>query len=230
MKPQGCTEALATGFHNFYTYDGARGKSPAKYARNAETLEEELKTATDPNDIARHTFYLAQSYRDARQPDKALPSFLKRAQMGGWVEEVGMSLIYAGGAMEQLGHPPELVLTTYLKAYEKLPHRAEPLYAAARVCRNIGSYHHGYLLSKAGIELAQPEGLFVDASVYDWRMLDEFQMAAFRSGHYADAVEASDRLLTEAKYPPSEQQRLEENAAFALARYDELVADEAIGA
>lgn len=221
VAPKGARIALAEGFYDHYTYDGARAKDPRKFHQNAEILERELATATNPADIARYTFYLAQSYRDAGVLDKARDEFIKRAGMGFWQEEVCLSWLYAGHAMEKLGQLPELTLSVYLKAFETGPHRAEPLYAAARACRTMKSYQHGFLLAKRGIELPEPDTLFVDSSVYAWRMLDEFQINAYWSGHIDEAVEASERLLSEAKFPESERPRIEANAGFALARFDE---------
>jgi glycosyltransferase involved in cell wall biosynthesis len=224
VPPEGARVVMAEGFYDHYTYDGARAKNPRKFIDNAEILERELSTATNPSDIARYTFYLAQSYRDAGVPDKARDAFIKRAGMGFWQEEVCLSWLYAGHAMERLGQLKELALSVYLKAYEAGPHRAETLYAAARTCRAMKSYHHGYLLAKTGVELAEPDTLFVDSSVYGWRMLDEFQLCAFWSGHFDEAVEASERLLSEAKFPEDQRERIEANAAYALAKYDEQAA------
>lgn len=220
VAPKGARIAAAHGFHDHYTHDGARSKDPQKFHKNAAILERELTTATDPGDIARYTFYLAQSYRDAGVPDKARDNFFKRAGMGLWQEEVCLSWLYAGNAMEKLGQLPELRLSVYLKAYEAGPHRAETLYAAARTCRAMKNYHHGFLLAKTGIELSEPDTLFVDSSVYRWRMLDEFQISAYWSGHIDDAVEASERLLSEAKFPEDQRERIEANAAYALAKFD----------
>ncbi len=222
VPPEGARVAMAKGFYDYYTYDGARAKDPRKFHKNAEVLERELATATDPRDIARYTFYLAQSYRDAGIHDKARDNFFKRAGMGFWQEEVCLSWLYAGYAMERLGQLPELALSVYLKAYEAGPHRAETLHAAARICRTMKSYHHGYLLAKAGIELTEPDTLFVDSSVYSWRMLDEFQICAHWSGHIDDAVEAAERLLSEARFPEDQRERIEANAAYALAKFEEL--------
>jgi glycosyltransferase involved in cell wall biosynthesis len=220
VAPDGARVAVADGFHDQYTYDGARAKNPRKFLDNAEILERELAKARDPADVARYTFYLAQSYRDAGLPEKARDAFIRRAGMGLWQEEVCLSWLYAGYAMERLGQLPELTLSVYLKAFEALPHRAEPLCAAARACRTMKTYQHGYLLAKAGLERTLPDGLFVDASVYEWRMLDEFQISAYWSGHIDDAVEASERLLSEAKFPEDQRERIEANAAYALAKFD----------
>ena len=36
----------------------------------------------------RYAFYTAQSYRDADMPEKAIEWYAKRANLGGWYEEV----------------------------------------------------------------------------------------------------------------------------------------------
>ncbi|HQZ12079.1 MAG TPA: glycosyltransferase [Devosia sp.] len=221
VSPGGTRGREPHGFFVEHNLDGGSWANPEKYAQQAAVLERALVGETDPKRIARFTFYLAQSYRDANEPAKALPEFLKRAGMGGWIEEVALSYIYAGNAMELLGQPPDLAIATYLKGYEKVPGRIEGLYLAARAARNAQYYHHGYLLAQAGLDRPQPEGLFVDSAVYAWKMLDEFQILAYYAGHIGEAVEASERLLSEAAFPEAERERIERNAALALEKFDE---------
>ena len=46
----------------------------------------------DPFLISRYTFYLAQSYRDCGEKEKALANYMKRAELGFWNEEIYVSL------------------------------------------------------------------------------------------------------------------------------------------
>jgi hypothetical protein len=50
------------------------------------------------------SFTLAQSYRDSGQWAKALEAYLRRAEMGFWIEEVFVSLYQAGLLSEHLGN------------------------------------------------------------------------------------------------------------------------------
>ena len=66
-----------------------------KYLRDAEVL---LSALTNPEDPAyepkndRYHFYLGQSYFDAQEWEKAREWYMKRAELGGWDEEVFYSI------------------------------------------------------------------------------------------------------------------------------------------
>ncbi|MBV8399509.1 MAG: hypothetical protein JOZ17_12325, partial [Acetobacteraceae bacterium] len=60
-------------------------------------------TETDPFLVSRYTFYLAQSYRDCGEKEKALENYLKRADLGYWDQEIYISLLEAGNLMVALG-------------------------------------------------------------------------------------------------------------------------------
>lgn len=220
IAPRGSSMALVHGFHNLVAHDGARSRNPRKYLDDAAVIERAIADASDPAEIARYTFYLAQSYRDAGDPQRALEAYRRRAAMGFSGEETGVSLLQAGAAMERLGMPPDAIIGTYVEAHGVMPRRAEPLCYAARVCRSAEAWERGYQFALAGLALPMPEGLFVNASVYAWRMLDEFRILAHWTGRYDEAVEASERLLDEGKFPETQRERIERNAALALAAYD----------
>ena len=63
---------------------GARSENPRKYQDDAAALERALASETDPFLISRYTFYLAQSYKDCGEREKALENYLKRAELGYW--------------------------------------------------------------------------------------------------------------------------------------------------
>lgn len=72
---------------------GGGGHRPGKIQRDAELLAEAV--GKNPAD-ARSWFYLAQSYRDLDQVEKAIAAYKIRASLGGWPEEVYQSLYQAG--------------------------------------------------------------------------------------------------------------------------------------
>jgi hypothetical protein len=216
-SPPGVSREIVTGLRtDRHARDGARNRNPRKYLDDAEILEAALKTETDPFLRSRYTFYAAQSWADAGEPQKAFDRYIERVGMGFWAEEIYVALLRAATLMEKLGRSPEDRLATLLQAYEKVPLRAEALHAAARICRIQGWYRHGYLLAAAGVELEQPvSGLFVDQAVYDWQMLDEFQVLAYWSGHYEESLDAALQILNEMKYPKAQRDRLIKNADFS---------------
>jgi glycosyltransferase involved in cell wall biosynthesis len=210
------TRAFAQGILNRPIQDGARSKTPDKYARDAETFEEALKGSVDERDFNRYHFYLAQSSRDSQQWQKAHDAYIKRAELGGWTEEVFYSLFQAGRLKEILNHPIDEIVKIYFQAYQVNPWRAESLWAAARMCRMYCRFDQAYVFAKQALKIRLPEGaLFVSQPIYEWSILDEFCIAAYWSGHYKEAKLVGDRLLGEAKFPEDQKQRIEANHKFA---------------
>ena len=67
------------GFDIETSHGGARTRRTRASTRTTPaTLERALATETDPFLISRYTFYLAQSYRDCGEPEKALANYEKR--------------------------------------------------------------------------------------------------------------------------------------------------------
>ena len=169
----------------------------------------------DEPDNARYVFYLAQSYRDSMQPDKAIEWYGKRASMGGWYEEVWYSLFQIGELKARTGAPEHEIIGAYLNAFDYNPRRAEALGALARWLRQKQRYHSALMFAERALATPQPdEKLFVETSYYTWLNLDEFAVAAFWCGRFADAAKACDKLLKVA--PPQEHERIAKNRQFSL--------------
>lgn len=211
------TRDFARGFMNTPIQDGARSSNPKKYEDDAVKFEEALASGkVDEKDFNRYHFYLAQSYRDSQQWDKALQAYLKRADLGGWNEEVFYSLYQAGRIMEILEKPVDNIIQLYFKAYQAAPWRAESLWAAARLCRAFSRFDQGYRFAKQGLKVRYPEGaLFVGQGVYEWALLDEFSIASYWTGHYRESRMASMQLLKDNKFPADQKDRIEANLKFA---------------
>jgi hypothetical protein len=105
---------------------------------DAITLLRKDISEEDPSFQSRFTFYLAQSHRDCGAKEQALTNYLRRAEMGGWDEEVFVSLYNAAQLQEALGHSLEEVISTYQRASEAAPGRAEALHGAARFLPQCG--------------------------------------------------------------------------------------------
>jgi len=222
QTPEGTRIATATGFFNQYTYDGARMRNPTKYLDDALVMEAEFAAGgyDDPVRRPRGVYYLAQCYRDAKYLEKARDLYLERTTMGGSRDEIAWSYYNAALLMKRLDQPDEQIIATHLKAYEAGPNRAEPLCLAAQLA-NLNHWHQqAYMFSKIAADLREPDVMLLDSAVYEWRALDELQVAAIGTGRFGEAVEIAERLLSEAKFPESERQRIEQNAAYALAQYE----------
>ena len=210
------TRDFARGFMNTPIQDGNRSSMEKKYERDAEVFEEALKGEVDPKDFNRYHFYLAQSYRDSQQWEKALAAYMKRAELGGWNEEVFYSLYQAGRIMEVLNKNIDDIIKVYFNAYQAAPYRAESLWAAARLCRMNIRFDQAYTFAKQGLKCRCPEGaLFIGAPIYEWMLLDEFAIAAYWTGHFKESRMASVQLLNSNKFPPDQKERIEMNLKFA---------------
>lgn len=197
-------------------HDGARRRDPETYRRDARILDQALKSESDPFLKTRYTFYLAQSYRDCGEPEKALRHYLERARLGGWQEEVFVSLYQAARLKEQLGHPDGEVLAAYGAATAALPTRAEAIHAVARFCRRRKLYAQGFEIARSGLGMAAPQSaLFAEPAVYITGLLDEFAVNAYWTGHHAECLDACLKLLATGRLPPSEVPRVAANARFA---------------
>ena len=103
-------ERLEGDYHIESRRLGARNQDPQKYARDRDLLLAEV--ARDPDD-ARSVFYLAQSYFDLGDFANAQTWYERRAEMGGWDEEVFRSMFRVAESMSNLGdavarHPGRL--------------------------------------------------------------------------------------------------------------------------
>ena len=194
---------------------GARGSDGQRYRKDAALLEAALRD--DPAD-ARSAFYLAQSWRDAGELEKALAAYEARAAMGGWVEEVWCSLFEAARLVERLGKDDDAVIEAYLRAHELRPQRAEAVFALARYLRKRERPALAHVFATAAVVIHRPaDTLFVDESVYAWRALHEYAIASYDVGQYRAAVEACERLLASPALPPDERDRVAVNLEIARA-------------
>jgi glycosyltransferase involved in cell wall biosynthesis len=197
---------------------GARSQNPRKYQDDAAVLERALATETNPFLISRYTFYLAQSYKDCGEREKAVENYLKRADHSHWNEEIYISLFEAGNLMAALGRPFDEVIATWERANQNTQGRAEVLHAASRYCRDNGRNAEGMEFARRGINLKEPNGLFVQPWIYEYGILDEFAVNAYWAGAYRESLDACLRLLASNKLPSSMIQRIVTNARFAASK------------
>lgn len=191
--PQATSSGLIKDVMTIINTDGARSKDPKKYVKDALLLKQALKG--DPLN-KRTLFYLAQSYKDANEPELALKYYKKRTALGGWNQEVFWSLMQLGVLKETLKKSPNDVLNSYRKAYLYRPSRAEPLYRMATYYRGINDYLNGYRMAALGLTIPFSEdSLFVEKWIYDYGLLLEYSISAYWIEKYQEAYDASQKLL-----------------------------------
>ena len=193
--------------------DGARRKNEPvkKYERVAAVLEEEHKK--DPSN-RRNVFYLAQAYRDSGNLAKGIEFYEKRAEMGGFAEEVWFSLYRVGRLHERSGHDWTLARDAYLKAFNLRPSRAEAMICLANIHRRQKMFSLAMVYAEAAIQIPYPESdsLFIDEYAYQWRALDEFATLALKLGRADEAKQANLKALQCDPLPP--RHRIEQNLTF----------------
>ena len=196
-----------------------------KYERDIRLLTDAIAAERDPGMAARYTFYLANTFRDSGQKEAALETYLKRARLGHWYQEVFLSLLNAAKLKEALGYTNDEVISTYMEATAACPTRAEALHGAARFCRDKGIYERGCEFAAKGLRIPYPnDALFVQDWVYQYGLLDEFAINAYWAGRYQECVDACDRLLSEGKLPTDKRDRVQKNKDFAVGKLQEMVA------
>ena len=174
---------------------GARSLDPDKYRKDVTLLAAALEA--DPAD-PRLEFYLAQSWRDAGELDRALAAYRARSDNpAGWDQERWYALFQVAVLRERLGHPVAEVEEALLDAHQACPWRAEPLVELARLERGRERFAVGLLYARAAAGLPMPghEALFVDTEAYTWRVWDELAVNAYWAGEYAESAGAARRAL-----------------------------------
>lgn len=192
--------------------EGARSKNPRKFHEDAEVLERALHDAPEHT---RYRFYLAQSYRDAGEPELALAHYRRRVELPGWDEERWYAQYQCALLMERLQKDAASVQAAYLEAFRMRPTRSESLTDLARYWRLQGEHALALLYARTAATIGLPDDLlFVDLSCYQWRALDELAVAAWWAGAHREGAVAIGRLLDEQLFPDSERQRMEANASY----------------
>ena len=192
---------------------GARSKNPKKYEDDAKILEQAV---IDEPDNLRYHFYLAQSYRDYGNFEKAIEVYRRRANMDGWSEEVYWSWYQVGKCQMANKEPFEVFSGSLLKAYHVRPQRLEALHELVRFCRLNKYFKIGYHLGMMGAESDYPSNdvLFVEHDTHHFKLMDETALCAHFCGEHEKACYLGEKLLRERQYPEHQKARLENNVRF----------------
>ena len=173
--------------------------------------------AEDPYD-RRAVFYLAQTHDDLGQREPALRWFARRAELGGWEEEVFWSRYRIGALRADGGDWPE-AMAALVSAWESRPTRLEPLYELCWRLRERGDHHAALALARAGLDVPIPaDQLFVHRWIHEYGMLVEFSVAAYWAGDAHEALATTQRLLAMDGLPDAHRTHALANRAFCMER------------
>ena len=179
VPPDAVNGGIVDAFHFLSNFDGARSQNPNKWHDDVRILEQALAVGVEADIAPRYTYYLAQSLFAAGRLRDAGEIYRRRAEMGGWAEEVYLSWYASGQIRHRLGDDINLVLDDLMRANDALPGRAEAVCRAASVARLAGRMPTAYLFARRAVDIERPAvSLFLEPDVYDWRALFELSVAA----------------------------------------------------
>lgn len=167
-----------------------------KYKNHVKILEEYIETADQNHRLfSRWIFYLAQSYLDVGSEHdlkKSMEYYEKRIELpDDYVEEKYISLLKISEIKLRLNYPMHEVLESYLKCIKINPNRAEHLIPIIEYYQSINNYHVAYIYSSYAMNFAgKPpinSSLFINESVYDWKIYDLHNLSCWWSGRIDEA-------------------------------------------
>jgi len=177
--PPKSTEATMEKSHIFIVDIGDGGSKSDKFERDIRLLEQGL---IDNPDNDRYTFYLANSYHDSGNYEKAIENYEKRIKLGGWFEEIWFSYYKIGSCYATL-NKMEHAIHAWLNAYEVFPNRIENLYAIVKYYRIIGKNKLAHAFYELADEMRRThksrDYLFLKKDIYDYKLDYEFSILAY---------------------------------------------------
>jgi len=148
------------------------GHKENKFTRDIRLLLEGIEE--EPNNDRYH-FYLANSYHDTQQYEKASEMYKKRIALGGWYEEVWYSYFRLGLCYKYMNKMDSAIFT-WLDGYNYYPKRVEALYEIVKYYRENKKYllaYHFYKIANS-IPFPKDDILFVHTNVYEYLLDYEY--------------------------------------------------------
>jgi tetratricopeptide (TPR) repeat protein len=178
--PDGHTSHCLSKNELFILDIGDGGSKANKFERDIELLTNGIKD--DPTNVRYH-FYLANSYNDSGNKEKAIEYYKKRYEMGGWYQEVWMSHYRLGLIYES--NLPEYAIFHWLQCLQIIPNRIENLYEIIKYNR-IHSKHkialEFYTMAKNILKTLDSNEkdnfLFLKNDVYTYKLEYEYSIIA----------------------------------------------------
>lgn len=188
-----------------------------KFTRDITLLSQGIKD--EPNN-ARYHFYLAQSYKDNGDNKNAIKYYKKRAEMGGWNEEVYYSLYMIGICKQRDGLDFENeILYDYLKAYNYRKNRLEALYEIVKYYRINEKYREGYSYGMLGLKNTYPNDiLFIDRDIHIYNFKEEVAICAYWVDDHNLAIKFNNEILNLDCLDDTTRNRIQKNLNYSLTK------------
>jgi len=231
-----CTSGLMEGLHVDVKMIGAswQGNIADKYKKHSALLEDYIDNK-DRN--SRWVFYTAQSYHDsASLPDnreeneerlrRSMKYYRERVnRLDGYEEERFYAQFRIGTIMKILEKPWADVHQELLKAYAMEPLRAEPIKVIIDHYLSTSEWHMAYVYTKFARSTFHGNNpyparlLFVDESLYNWKLLESHAAACIYTGRKDEGKQAFDEIINLLKknpywFSPDDVQKIQVNSQF----------------
>lgn len=212
--PEVKTQEIVRGMYILSLSDGVRSHDPQTYKKDARILEKAL--LEEPDD-PRYVFYLAQSYRDAGDSELAICNYQKRAELGGWEEEVWYSLYQIAEIKQRMEAGWPEILDAYLKAYQYRSFRVESIFKIGLHYQHEKQHNLAYLFLSQAMNTPYPDDhLFVEKEVYQRYLPIEYAVACYWVGKHEEAITVNNKLISQPDLPPEIYDLVLKNRQFSL--------------
>jgi tetratricopeptide (TPR) repeat protein len=163
---------------------GDGGAKSNKFERDIALLLKGIEE--EPSNNVRYHFYLANSYHDCGQLDKAIEYYKKRIALNDWIEEVYYSHFRLGKCEQKKGNM-DAAICHWLDAYNTIPERLESLYEIIAHYRYISKQKTAFLfyeIAKRQLDkkLPREHHLFLQNDVYTYKLHIEHSILACYNG------------------------------------------------
>jgi tetratricopeptide (TPR) repeat protein len=174
---------------------GDGGAKSDKFERDIRLLTNGIKE--DPNNV-RYYFYLANTYCDNGDYEKAIETYKKRIKMGGWDQEVWYSYYRIGNCYKNMGKIEEAIFS-WMNGYDYLPYRLENLYEIIYYYRIESKHKLCYMFYKLASDILEKnrnknidDYLFLHKDIYSYKIYYEYTIIA----SYVGIKNINDEIVT----------------------------------
>ena len=194
------TETILEG--NYYIESGkygSRSDDVNKYYNDALILEKAYYSELEKNNFiyVRYAFYIAQSYKDCNQKEKAITWYKKRASFKNYVQEIYYSYYIIGVLYNDLNEQ-ENAIYYWMLAYDTDPERYESLYQIIthfRKNNNNNLAYKYYLMIDQHKHININEKLFLIKNIYDYLLDYEMTIIFFYVKKYSEGINIFNKLF-----------------------------------
>lgn len=163
---------------------GDGGAKSDKLERDIRLLTEGIKN--EPKN-GRYYFYLANTYKENKQYEKAIETYLAKIDLGGWNQEIWQSFYKIGHCYKDLKND-HMAIDHYKKCSEIIPERLENRYQIINLYRNKGENKKAYemyqeankyLIKHLKKEIDRDDYLFLENDIYIYKLIYEYTIIAY---------------------------------------------------